>query len=148
MTPPTRQLGYNGPQVTAVGLGMMSLAGAYGQQNTPEDKFALLDHAHAIGERFWDTADVYMGNEEVLGEWFKRNPEKRKDIFLATKFALSYDFSTMEQFVDSSPDYVKKACEESLRKLGVDTIDLLYCHRVDGKTPIEKTVQAMVDLKK
>lgn len=145
---PTRQLGRDGPMVTAVGLGMMSLAGAYGQQNTMEEKFALLSHAHAIGERFWDTADVYLGNEEVLGEWFKRNPEKRKDVFLATKFALSYDFNTFEQFVDSSPEYVKKACEESLKKLGVETIDLLYCHRVDGKTPIEKTVQAMVELKK
>lgn len=148
MTPLTRQLGRNGPHVTAVGLGMMSLAGAYGQQNNLDEKFALLDHAHAIGERFWDTADVYLGNEEVLAQWFKANPEKRKDIFLATKFALSYDFSTMEQFVDSSPEYVKKACDESLRKLGVDVIDLYYCHRVDGKTPIEKTIQAMVELKK
>lgn len=148
MTPPTRSLGRNGPDVSAVGLGMMSLAGAYGQQNAPEEKFALLDHAHAIGERFWDTADVYLGNEEVLGEWFKRNPEKRKDIFLATKFALSYNFQTMEQMVDSSPEYVKKACEKSLKALGIETIDLFYCHRVDGKTPIEKTVQAMVELKK
>ena len=148
MSPPTRQLGRNGPEVTAVGLGMMSLAGAYGQQYAPEERFALLDHAHAIGERFWDTADVYLGNEEVLGEWFRRNPEKRKDIFLATKFALSYNFQTMEQSVDSSPEYVRKACEQSLQKLIVDTIDLLYCHRVDGKTPIEKTVQAMVELKK
>ena len=148
MAPPTRQLGRNGPQVTAIGLGMMSLAGAYGQQNDLEVKVALLDDAHAIGERFWDTADVYLGNEEVLGQWFKRNPEKRKDIFLATKFALNYNMATMEQFVDSSPEYVRSACEKSLRALGVDTIDLLYCHRVDGKTPIEKTVEAMVALKK
>jgi aryl-alcohol dehydrogenase-like predicted oxidoreductase len=148
MTPPTRQLGRDGPEVTAIGLGMMSLAGAYGQQNELEEKFALLDHAHAIGERFWDTADIYLGNEEVLGQWFKRNPEKRKDIFLATKFALSYNFQTMEQFVDASPEYVRKACEASLKKLGVDTIDLLYCHRVDSKTPIEKTVEAMAELKK
>ncbi|ETN44937.1 uncharacterized protein HMPREF1541_09812 [Cyphellophora europaea CBS 101466] len=147
MTPPTRQLGRNGPLVTAIGLGMMSIGGAYGQKNTNEEKFALLDRAYAIGERFWDTADVYFDSEELIGEWFQRNPDKRKDIVLATKCGLSYNFETGEQFVDTSPEYVRKACEASLKKLKTNTVDLYYCHRVDGKTPIEETIHALVELK-
>jgi aryl-alcohol dehydrogenase-like predicted oxidoreductase len=71
---------------------------------------------------------------------------KRSDIFLATKFAL--DFSTGAQIIRSDPEYVKLACEKSLSRLGIDTIDLYYCHRVDGTTPIEKTVEAMAQLKR
>lgn len=133
--------------MTAVGFGAMSIGGAYGQKDTVQDKLAVLDRAHAIGELFWDTADVYFDSEQVIGTWFQQNPEKRKDVFLATKFGLQFtpDFKQTER---TDPEYVKEACDASLKKLGVDTIDLYYCHRVDGKTPIEKTVQAMVDLKK
>lgn len=141
-----RNLGHNGPLVNAVGLGTMSIAGAYGQQNTREEKLAFLDHAHSIGQRFWDTADIYFDSEAIIGEWFKRSG-KRGDIFLATKFGLSYDAS-MQQSIRSDPEYVRMACERSLEKLGVETIDLYYCHRVDGVTPIEKTVEAMVQLKR
>jgi aryl-alcohol dehydrogenase-like predicted oxidoreductase len=148
MAPVQRQLGRNGPMVTAPGLGMMSIAGAYGQQNTLEEKLAFLDHAYAIGQRHWDTADVYPGADQILGEWFGRNPEKRKDIFLSTKVGLAYDPVTWAQSEDSSPEYLRKSVEKSLKDLGVETIDLLYCHRVDGKTPIEKTIEAMVELKK
>ncbi|KAG8408584.1 hypothetical protein J3458_019615 [Metarhizium acridum] len=84
----TRQLGRNGPQVTGIGLGLMSFAGWYGQKDTSvESSLKLLDRAHEIGERFWDTADVYTGSEQRVGEWFRRSG-KRSDIFLATKFGI------------------------------------------------------------
>jgi aryl-alcohol dehydrogenase-like predicted oxidoreductase len=141
----TRQLGRNGPQVTAIGFGAMSIGGAYGQQDTIESKLKVLDRAHEIGETFWDTADVYSDSEEIIGKWFKRTG-KRSDIFLATKSAL--DFSAGVLIVRSDPEYIKLACEKSLKTMGIETIDLYYCHRVDSKTPIEKTIQAMVELKK
>jgi len=146
MSLPTRPLGRNGPLVPAIGFGAMSIGGAYGQQNSPEEKFRVLDRAWEIGERFWDTADIYYDSEDTIGEWFRRTG-KRPDIFIATKFGLQYspDFTQSER---SDPEYVRSACETSLRKLGIETIDLLYCHRVDGKTPIEKTIGAMVELKK
>ena len=86
-------------------------------------------------------------SEDAVGEWVKRSGN-RDDIFLATKFAIQYDAATGGQTVRSDPEYVKAACENSLKKLGVETIDLYYCHRVDGVTPIEKTIEAMVELKK
>jgi aryl-alcohol dehydrogenase-like predicted oxidoreductase len=141
----TRALGRNGPQVTAIGFGAMSIGGAYGQQNTIEDKLKVLDRAHEIGEVFWDTADVYRDSEDLIGQWFKQTGN-RSDIFLATKFGL--DFSTGIQVEHSDPEYIKRACEKSLTRMGIETIDLYYCHRVDGKTPIEKTIEAMVELKK
>lgn len=85
----------------------------------------------------------YGDNEVLLGKWFAANKDKRNDIFLATKFAV--DKQTFQ--TDSSPEYAKKACNASLERLGLSQIDLYYCHRVDGKTPIEKTVQAMAELK-
>jgi aryl-alcohol dehydrogenase-like predicted oxidoreductase len=83
----------------------------------------------------------YGDNEDLLGQWFKANPDKRQEVFLATKFAIREG-----HVVDSSPEYVKQACERSLQRLGLSQIDLYYCHRVDQKTPIEFTVQAMADL--
>lgn len=93
------------------------------------------------------TADVYGGgkSEEVIGKWFANNPEKRKDIFLATKFARKR--SAEGQSIDPSPEYCKESCEKALKKLGVDCIDLWYAHRLDTIAPVEKTVQAMVELK-
>lgn len=145
MTLPTRSVGRNGPQTSAVGLGLGSLGGFYGPPGTLDEKVALLDHAHATGLRFWDMADVYADSEDVVGEWIKRSG-KRDDIFLATKFALQRGPDGRFTF-HSDPEYVKAACEKSLQRLGVDTIDLYYCHRVDGVTPIEKTIEAMVELK-
>ncbi|RAK97315.1 aldo/keto reductase [Aspergillus ibericus CBS 121593] len=145
MSTPTRPLGRNGPLIPRIGLGAMSLGGAYGQQNTLDEKLSFLSHAHSIGQRFWDTADVYFSSEAVIGEWFKRTG-KREDIFLATKFGLAYP--DMRQEIRSDPEYVRVACERSLSVLGVETIDLLYCHRLDGVTPVEKTVEVMVELKR
>ncbi|KAJ5170554.1 Aldo/keto reductase subgroup [Penicillium coprophilum] len=147
MSLPTRPLGRNGPQVPAVGLGLMSLGSIYGDAGSLEDKVAFLEHAHAIGARFWDTADLYFDSEDAVGEWVKKSGN-RKDIFLATKFAIQFDTATGIQTLRSDPEYVKAACEKSLKKLGVEKIDLYYCHRVDGVTPIEKTIEAMVELKK
>lgn len=148
MAPVTRTLGKDGPSVPVVGFGLMSIGGVYGAAPSDEERTALLDHAHAIGERFWDTADIYADSEDAVGLWVKQNPEKRKDIFLATKFGIQFDRATYAQTLRSDPEYVKEACERSLKRLNTDYIDLYYCHRVDGKTPIEKTVEAMVELKK
>lgn len=141
-----RTLGRDGPQVSAVGLGLGSISGFYGPAGTIDEKLALLDHAYVTGLRFWDMADVYLDSEDVVGEWVKRSGN-RDDIFLATKFGLLRQPDGTHKF-RSDPEYVKAACEKSLQRLGVDTIDLYYCHRVDGVTPIEKTVEAMVELKK
>ncbi|KAH8693811.1 NADP-dependent oxidoreductase domain-containing protein [Talaromyces proteolyticus] len=146
MSIPTRHLGRGGPQVPAVGLGLMSLGSIYGAAGTLEDKVAFLEHAHATGQRFWDTADMYADSEDAVGEWIKRSG-KRNDIFLATKFAIYRDIEKNIFSLRSDPEYIKTACEKSLKRLGVDVIDLYYCHRVDGKTPIEETIRAMVELK-
>lgn len=146
MSLPLRALGQDGPQVPAVGYGFGSLGGFYGSAGTLDEKVALLEHAHATGLRFWDMADVYADSEDVVGEWAKRSG-KRDDVFLGTKFALQRQPDGRHTF-RSDPEYVKAACEKSLQRLGVDTIDLYYCHRVDGVTPIEKTIETMVELKK
>ena len=84
----------------------------------------------------------------MLGQWFKANPEKRSEIFLATKFAVQLAPGEMPPFkVDSSPEYCKRAIQKSLKRLGLEYIDLYYVHRLDKVTPIERTVQAMVELK-
>lgn len=139
---PTRKLGKNGPQVTALGFGTMGLSAFYGAPESDEKRFKILDRAYELGQTNWDSADVYQDSEDLLGKWFERTG-KRDEIFLATKFAHKADFS-----IDSSPEYVKQACDTSLKRLGTKWIDLYYCHRVDKKTPIEKTVQAMAELKK
>ncbi|KAJ6789045.1 hypothetical protein PWT90_08416 [Aphanocladium album] len=145
MSLPTRQLGRNGPKVTGIGLGLMSFAGWYKQQDLSEETaLAFLDRAYELGERFWDTADIYTNSEERVGAWFKKTG-KRDDVFLATKFALRN--TPQGRVVDNDPAYVKEACARSLEKLGIDTIDLYYCHRVDDKTPIEHTIKAMAELK-
>ncbi|KAJ5895314.1 NADP-dependent oxidoreductase domain-containing protein [Penicillium taxi] len=143
MSAPLRTLGRNGPQVPAIGLGLMSIGGIYGSAGAQEDNIALLDHAHSTGQRFWDTADMYLDSEDIVGEWIKKSGN-RGDIFLATKFGIQFDPQTFAMEIRSDPEYVKLACEKSLKRLGVDTIDLYYCHRVDTVTPIEKTVEAMV----
>ncbi|KAJ5552741.1 hypothetical protein N7494_002119 [Penicillium frequentans] len=145
MALPLRTLGRDGPQVSAVGLGLGSISGFYGPAGTIDEKVALLDHAFATGLRFWDMADVYLDSEDVVGEWAKRSGN-RDDVFLATKFGLLRQPDGTHKF-RSDPEHVKAACEKSLQRLGVDTIDLYYCHRVDGVTPIEKTIKAMVELK-
>lgn len=122
----------------------MGLSAFYGSTGTNIERLAVLDRAYELGVRHWDTADMYHDNEDLLGDWFRANPSKRASIFLATKFGavVQPDGLTLR----SDPEYVRQACEKSLKRLGVEYIDLLYCHRVDGVTPIEKTVKAMVEL--
>ena len=131
--------------MTALGFGAMGLSGFYGTTESDEDRFKILDKAYEMGETFWDSSDIYADSEDLIGKWFKRTG-KREDIFLATKFAVIVKGA--DRAVRSDPEYVKEACEKSLKRLGVPTIDLYYCHRLDGKTPVEKTVEAMAQLKK
>ncbi|KAJ5333386.1 aldo/keto reductase [Penicillium brevicompactum] len=144
MSAPQRTIGRDGPKVSAMGLGLMSIGSAYGQAGPLEETVAFLDHAHATGQRFWDTADAYQDSEDIIGEWFKRSG-KRDDIFIATKFGFVPDEGKIT--VRSDPEHARAACDTSLKRLGIDTIDLYYCHRLDGITPIEKTIEALVDLK-
>jgi len=142
---PTRQLGKDGPNVTALGFGLMGLSAFYGNGGSDEERFKVLDRAYELGALNWDSADVYGDNEDLIGKWFKRNPEKRKDIFLATKFANLWENGKMVQ--RNEPAYVKEACAKSLQRLGVDSIDLYYCHRFNGKESVEDVIEAMVELK-
>ncbi|TKA65594.1 hypothetical protein B0A49_04875 [Cryomyces minteri] len=144
---PTRQLGKNGPQVTALGFGCMGLSAFYGAPKLDKERFAVLDKAYALGELHWDSADVYADNEDLLGKWFKQNPGKRDNVFVATKFGFR-GFDDGRSEVNSTPEYCREACEKSLKRLGVPYVDLYYCHRLDGKTPVEKTIEAMAQLKK
>ncbi|KAL8949881.1 MAG: hypothetical protein Q9222_004038 [Ikaeria aurantiellina] len=142
---PTRQLGKNGPQVTALGFGAMGLSAFYGAHDTDEERFKVLDRAYELGVTNWDSADIYMDNEDLIGKWLQRT-KKREHIFLATKFANRFlPDGTRE--LRSDPAYVHEACAKSLSRLQTSYIDLYYCHRVDGVTPIEKTVAAMAELK-
>ncbi|KAL8764593.1 MAG: hypothetical protein Q9209_007962 [Squamulea sp. 1 TL-2023] len=143
---PTRQLGKNGPPVTALGFGAMGLSAFYGAPASDEERFKLLDRAYELGETNWDSADIYMDSEDLIGKWFQRTG-KRNDIFIATKFANKFNLDGTRE-LRSDPPYVREACHKSLSRLGIQCIDLYYCHRVDGKTPIEHTVQAMAELQK
>ncbi|KAF4156652.1 hypothetical protein CNMCM8927_007747 [Aspergillus lentulus] len=146
MSLPLRTLGRDGPAVSGIGLGFGSIAGFYGPPGALHERVTVLRHAHATRLRFWDMADIYGDSDYVVREWIKRSGE-RNDVFLGTKFGLQRQPNGRHTF-RSDPEYVKAACARSLQRLGVDTIDLYYCYRVDGVTPIERTVEAMEELKK
>ncbi|KAF8584627.1 Aldo/keto reductase [Ramaria rubella] len=132
----TRKIGNH--TFPAIGFGAMGLSGIYGNvSNDNEERFEVLDRAHALGCIHWDTADIYGDSEKLIGKWFKRTG-KRSDIFLASKFGCT---SSMEIRGDAA--YVDEAVNASLKKLGTDYIDLYYLHRVDKNTPIEETVEAL-----
>lgn len=144
---PTRKLGKNGPAVTAIGFGAMGLSAFYPRgQMSYDESFKLLDHLIETGCTFWDTADIYQDNEDLLGAWFKQTG-RRNEIFLATKFANTTD-KDGNRTVRGDYEYVKQACDRSLKRLGTESIDLYYAHRIDPKVPIEKTVGAMAELVK
>ncbi|KAK9775011.1 putative Aldo-keto reductase [Seiridium cardinale] len=142
---PTRPLGKDGPLVPRIGFGTMGLSYSYTDRMPDEQRFAVLDHAHKIGETFWDSSDVYADSEDLLGKWFARTG-KRSDIFLATKFGGIYLGPGKWSFRGDAA-YVREACDKSLKRLGVDHIDLYYPHRLDGSTPVEHIVAEMVKLK-
>ncbi|KAL2919988.1 hypothetical protein HK105_200054 [Polyrhizophydium stewartii] len=145
---PQRRLGRNGPLVSALGFGAMGMSEFYGaiDDKSEQESVALLHKIIDAGCTFWDTADVYGTgrNEQLLARVLKT---RRNEVFLCTKFALYRD--PQAGFgVSGKPEYVRKACEASLQRLGVDSIDLYYQHRVDPSTPIEETVAAMAELVK
>lgn len=142
---PRRTLGTTGLQISPIGLGCMGMSEFYGRADDAKST-ALIHHALDSGMNFFDTADVYgpWTNERLVGAALR---DRRDEAIIATKFGLVRD-DDGGGFVGTNgrPDYVKQACEGSLQRLGVDTIDLYYQHRVDADTPIEETVGAMAEL--
>ena len=143
-----RTLGSSGEKVSAIGLGCMGMSDFYGPADEDES-IATLHHTLGIGLNFLDTSDVYGKghNETLIG---RAIADRRDQAFIATKFGIAgaklKPEGGLEIKVDGSPEYVKSACEASLKRLGIDCIDLYYQHRVDPNTPIEDTVGAMADL--
>lgn len=143
-----RKLGKTGESISAIGLGCMGMSFAYGnsQDFNEAESLATLELALDLGVNFWDTADMYgQGANEILLS--KILATKRDKVFIATKFGFKAKDDGSFYF-DGSPKYLKQACEASLKRLGVDVIDLYYTHRIDGTVPVEETVGAMAELVK
>jgi len=141
-----RELGKNGTKVSALGLGCMGMSFAYGPVNDDES-LKVLHRYVELGGNFLDTAEIYgpYKNEELVGKFLRET--KRERLVVATKFGFRF-VNGQRMGLDGSPENVAKACEGSLRRLGIETIDLFYQHRIDTKVPIEDTVGAMAKLVK
>lgn len=140
----TRKLGADGPDVSAIGLGCMGMSDFYGPAEEARS-IEVIHRALDLGVDFFDTADMYgVGrNEQLVGRALR---DRRDRAVIATKFGNVRAPDGTFLRIDGSPAYVRQACEASLRRLGVDVIDLYYQHRVDPQVPIEETVGAMADL--
>jgi len=139
-----RRLGSSGINVSPLGLGCMGMSFAYGPADDAES-FRVLRRFTELGGNFFDTAEVYgpYANEELLGRFLREVP--RESVVLATKFGFKF-VNGERRGVDSSPENVRRACDGSLSRLGIDHIDLYYQHRVDPNVPIEETVGALKEL--
>jgi aryl-alcohol dehydrogenase-like predicted oxidoreductase len=139
-----RQLGRSGPTVSAIGLGCMPMSGVYGTA-ADDDGIATIHRALELGVTLLDTADVYGNghNEELVGRALRG---RRDDAVVATKFGNVRAADGRPAGIDGRPEYVRQACEASLRRLGIEAIDLYQQHRVDPATPIEETVGALAEL--
>lgn len=139
-----RKLGSAGPMVSALGLGCMGMSEFYGPGERTES-IATIHRAIDLGIDFLDTSDIYgLGrNEELVG---KAIADRREKVFLATKFGIVRGSDGSWRGVNGRPDYLRTCCEASLRRLGVEVIDLYYQHRIDPETPVEETVGAMAEL--
>jgi aryl-alcohol dehydrogenase-like predicted oxidoreductase len=144
---PTRRLGASTLEVTSTGLGLMSLSGIYGE-SSDDNGIAVIHHAIDRGINFLDSADMYGWghNETLLGRALRELKGGRRDqAIIATKFG-QIKLESGGNGVDGRPEYVQAACEASLKRLGLEVIDLYYVHRIDPKVPIEDTVGAMARL--
>lgn len=147
-----RILSKTGEKLSAIGLGCMGMSFAYGPVDDAES-IATLHKALDLNINFWDTADMYANgnNEELISKVLVQN---RKKVFIATKFGFRFKdgkagpSNSSNTFVDGSPAWIKQAVENSLKRLGIETIDLYYAHRIDPNIPVEETVGAMGDLVK
>lgn len=148
MTAIHRSLGSALPPVFPIGLGCMGMSEFYGASDAAES-LATLERALELGVMLYDSADTYgLGaNEELLGRFMRAGgAERRARMLVATKFGIVRSSGAYERRIDNSPAYVRAACEASLRRLGVERIDLYYCHRRDPAVPIEEVVGAMAEL--
>jgi aryl-alcohol dehydrogenase-like predicted oxidoreductase len=143
----TRRLGKAGPEVSAIGLGCMGMAAFYGQPSDETQATAVIHRALELGVTFLDTAEMYgpHTNEIQIG---KALADRRDKAFVATKFGIGFNAERTALTIDGSPANVRRAIEGSLKRLGMDHVDLYYLHRVDANTPIEETVGAMGELVK
>jgi len=140
----TRKLGSTGRMVSAIGLGCMGMSEFYGPHDDIES-LATLEYAFERGVTFYDTADTYgLGhNEELLARFLAKH---RDHVVIATKFGIVRQKGQYRRHIDTSAAYVAQACEASLRRLGIETIDLYYAHRLNPGTPVEETVGALSEL--
>lgn len=142
---PKRSLGKNGPLISAIGFGAMGLSAFYGSIPSDEERFQVLDRVLDLGITYIDSSDIYGDNEDLLGKYFKKYPEKRSKVFLGTKFGLG-DSTVKVRSVHGDREFIREACEKSLKRLGIESIDIYFAHRIDKTVPIEDTMNALKEL--